>query len=98
MTGLILVLINPSFSLLAVNYARSRPEMMKYAMEGFLAVSFVHLTGLFMSFSTRLPDICLAAQDSNDRNPLIRALAIRTMSYIQVPAVRAYLAKDDSTL
>ncbi|CAD6567103.1 MAG: hypothetical protein CYPHOPRED_001444, partial [Cyphobasidiales sp. Tagirdzhanova-0007] len=44
------------------NYARSKPDMMKYAMEGFLA-------------------------DSHDRNPLIRALAIRTMSYIQVPAV-----------
>lgn len=29
----------------------------------------------------------IIVQDSNDRNPLIRALAIRTMSYIQVPAV-----------
>lgn len=29
----------------------------------------------------------MICQDSHDRNPLIRALAIRTMSYIQVPSV-----------
>lgn len=29
----------------------------------------------------------LAFQDCNDRNPLIRALAIRTMSYIPIPVV-----------
>lgn len=31
------------------------------------------------------------AQDCNDRNPLIRALAIRTMSYIHVPAALSAL-------
>ncbi|KAH8918380.1 Adaptor protein complex beta subunit [Atractiella rhizophila] len=40
-----------------INYARSKPEMVKYAMDGLIS-------------------------DCNDRNPLIRALAIRTMAYI----------------
>jgi len=48
------------------NYARSKPDLVKFTMEGFLS-------------------------DSHDRNPLIRALAIRTMSYISVPAVHRAL-------
>lgn len=37
----------------------------------------------------KAPTNAATLQDSNDRNPLIRALAIRTMSYIQVPSVSA---------
>ncbi|PLW24099.1 hypothetical protein PCASD_14282 [Puccinia coronata f. sp. avenae] len=48
------------------NYARSKPDLVKFTMDGFLS-------------------------DSHDRNPLIRALAIRTMSYISVPAVHRAL-------
>ncbi|KAI9627548.1 hypothetical protein H4Q26_017332 [Puccinia striiformis f. sp. tritici PST-130] len=48
------------------NYSRSKPDLVKFTMDGFLS-------------------------DSHDRNPLIRALAIRTMSYISVPAVHRAL-------
>ena len=44
----------------AVNYARSRPEMMKYAMEGFLAVSLLHSileAGPEVLLSARTPTI-----------------------------------------
>ena len=34
------------------------------------------------------------SQDCNDRNPLIRALAIRTMSYIPIPAVLEHLTEQ----
>jgi AP-2 complex subunit beta-1 len=33
-------------------------------------------------------------QDCNDRNPLIRALAIRTMSYIPIPVVLEHLTEQ----
>ncbi|MBW0493464.1 hypothetical protein O181_033179 [Austropuccinia psidii MF-1] len=49
-----------------INYARSKPDLAKYALDGFLL-------------------------DSSDRNPLIRALAIRTMSYISLPAIHRAL-------
>lgn len=41
-----------------------------------------------VNYSSRL------AQDCNDRNPLIRALAIRTMSYIQIPVVTEALTEQ----
>ena len=34
------------------------------------------------------------SQDCNDRNPLIRALAIRTMSYIPIPSVLDHLTEQ----
>lgn len=49
-----------------VNYGRSRPDEVAYAISGFLA-------------------------DCADRNPLIRALAIRTMSAIPLPGIIAAL-------
>jgi vesicle coat complex subunit len=36
----------------------------------------------------------LPLQDCNDRNPLIRALAIRTMSYIPIPVVLDHLTEQ----
>ncbi|SGY20499.1 BQ5605_C016g08077 [Microbotryum silenes-dioicae] len=74
-----------------INYARVRPEMVKHAMPGFLAVSRPWLVG--RSRVGRKPGglTCAVlfdyAQDAGDRNALIRALAIRTMSYLAVPEV-----------
>lgn len=39
-------------------------------------------------------ELKLFTQDCNDRNPLIRALAIRTMSYIAIPVVTDALAEN----
>ncbi|KAH9814722.1 adaptin N terminal region-domain-containing protein [Melampsora americana] len=60
--GIQILEIKKMVYLYLINYSRSKPDLVQYAMEGFLS-------------------------DCNDRNPLIRALAIRTMSYIPVPAV-----------
>lgn len=60
--GIQILEIKKMVYLYLINYSRSKPDLVKYAMDGFLS-------------------------DCNDRNPLIRALAIRTMSYIPVPAV-----------
>lgn len=49
-----------------INYSRAKPDLVTYALDGFLS-------------------------DSSDRNPLIRALAIRTMTYIPVPTVQQAL-------
>lgn len=62
-----------------INYSRSKPDMVQYAMEGFMSVR---------RLTRNIHDLAeAAAQDCNDRNPIIRALAIRTMAYIHVPAV-----------
>lgn len=48
--------------------------------------------GIVIAFPALRPKPCL--QDCNDRNPLIRALAIRTMSYIPIPPVLEHLTEQ----
>lgn len=67
--------------LFLVNYSRVKPEMVKHALPGLLSVSRAS-SG---SPTHRLNRSLL--QDANDSNALIRALALRTMSYIPVPEV-----------
>jgi len=59
-----------------VNYGKARPEEVTSAISGFLAVS---LLSKFASSADK--------QDCEDRNPLIRGLAIRTMSSIPLPQI-----------
>lgn len=81
-----------------VNYGRSRPEEIQYAIAGFLSVS--HLFSIVLAlFPNPLKRICSLSsldlsrfhQDCSDRNPLIRALAIRTMSSIPLPSITTSL-------
>ena len=51
------------------------------------------LHSLFVG-NIRTPTHAAPSQDCEDRNPLIRALAIRTMSYIPVPAVLGPLSEQ----
>jgi AP-2 complex subunit beta-1 len=63
-----------------VNYGRSRPEEVTAAISGFLSVSPASHTN-----TCAYADVVI--QDCNDRNPLIRGLAIRTMSSVPLPAI-----------
>lgn len=67
--------------LFLVNYSRVKPEMVKHALPGLLAVR------RRISLVEPLRLTATAPQDANDQNALIRALALRTMSYIPVPEV-----------
>jgi AP-2 complex subunit beta-1 len=65
--------------LFLVSYGRSKPDLIHLVIPNFIQVScWIHHLLQYINF--RL-------QDCNDRNPLIRALAIRTMSYIPIPVV-----------
>ncbi len=70
--------------LFLVSYGRSKPDQIHLVIPNFLQVGICSLRGLeFRIF-----------QDCNDRNPLIRALAIRTMSYIPIPVVTDALSDN----
>jgi vesicle coat complex subunit len=65
-----------------VNYARTKPDMAVMAVNSFVKV--------------RLPCVWMPAdrpQDIHDPNPLIRALAIRTMAYIHVDKIADMLCE-----
>lgn len=65
--------------LFLVCYGRLKADQIHLVIPSFLQVSFVRAT----SVQRLMQDM----QDCNDRNPLVRALAIRTMSYIPIPVV-----------
>lgn len=67
-----------------VNYSRLKPDMAVHAMPGLLNVRC-----RYSSEST--PKLTVGEQDAADRNALVRALAIRTMSYLQAPQVQEAL-------
>lgn len=72
--------------LFLVCYGRSKADQINIVIPSFLQVRPLH----FSVFSYCLPQCSYChscVQDCNDRNPLIRALAIRTMSYIPIPVV-----------
>lgn len=62
-----------------VSYGRSKPDQIAKAVPYFIEVKpFLHIPlTLFLTF----------VQDCNDLNPLVRALALRTMSYIPLPII-----------
>ena len=72
--------------LFLINYGRSKAESIHMVIPSFLQV------GIVIAFPALRPKPCL--QDCNDRNPLIRALAIRTMSYIPIPPVLEHLTEQ----
>ncbi|TGO68564.1 hypothetical protein BOTNAR_0023g00440 [Botryotinia narcissicola] len=62
--------------LFLVNYARMKPDVAVKALPTLQEAS--------SKFRTSLLKLIIADQDMNDSNPLVRALALRTMSYIHV--------------
>jgi AP-1 complex subunit beta-1 len=66
-----------------INYAKSRPELAILAVNTFIKVLPVAFVNIF-SIST-------FEQDSQDTNPLVRALAVRTMGCIRVHRITEYL-------
>lgn len=67
--------------LFLVSYGRSKPDQIARAVPFFVEVSIL-VASLLPPCSN---EQCI--QDCNDLNPLIRALAIRTMSYIPLPII-----------
>lgn len=68
--------------LFLVSYGRSRPDQIIQAVPYFVEVCHIrHIIGVVLF------ELCIRIQDCNDLNPLIRALAIRTMSYIPLPVI-----------
>jgi AP-1 complex subunit beta-1 len=66
-----------------INYAKSRPELAILAVNTFIKVLPIAFVNIF-SIST-------FEQDSQDTNPLVRALAVRTMGCIRVHRITEYL-------
>ena len=71
--------------LFLINYGRSKAESIHMVIPNFLQVRYPITFLPFVLCHNYL------LQDCNDRNPLIRALAIRTMSYIPIPVVLEHL-------
>ena len=69
----------PVVYLFLVSYGRSKPDQIHLVIPNFLQVS--------RALAVSVVKVPIYVQDCNDRNPLIRALAIRTMSYIPIPVV-----------
>lgn len=67
-----------------VSYGRSKPDQIHMVIPSFLQVFFLWRV-ISLPLNTWL-------KDCNDRNPLIRALAIRTMAYIPLPVVTEALS------
>ena len=74
--------------LFLINYGRTKAESIHMVIPNFLQVRHPIKLSSFR-FMPQLP-----LQDCNDRNPLIRALAIRTMSYIPIPVVLEHLTEQ----
>lgn len=72
--------------LFLVCYGRSKADQIHLVIPSFLQVSYS------LAISRRV--LTITTQDCNDRNPLVRALAIRTMSYIPIPVVTEALVEQ----
>jgi AP-2 complex subunit beta-1 len=80
--------IFPVVYLFLINYGRSKADSIHMVIPNFLQVRYRLFLPSCDGMSTP------PSQDCNDRNPLIRALAIRTMSYIPLPAVLDHLTEQ----
>lgn len=84
----------PVVYLFLINYGRAKPDDTQHAIQSFLVVRpFVHCstkTSFDLATDASLPFSSFRlSQDSEDRNPLIRALALRTMTSIPLPSMIA---------
>ena len=66
-----------------INYAKSQPDLMILAVNTFVNVRWIIMLKLF--------NLAFDKQDSQDPNPLVRALAVRTMGCIRVNKIAEYL-------
>lgn len=74
--------------LFLVSYGRTKPDQIHLVIPSFLQVCpFTCITRMIVIH------VIHGLKDCNDRNPLIRALAIRTMSYIPIPVVTEALVE-----
>ncbi len=74
--------------LFLINYGRTKADSIHMVIPNFLQVRYRNDLLPFALYADYL------LQDCNDRNPLIRALAIRTMSYIPIPVVLEHLTEQ----
>lgn len=79
-----------------MNYAKSQPDMAIMAVNTFVKVTSILSKGLYL-FQSSLRFIFIDSyinfQDCEDPNPLIRALAVRTMGCIRVDKITEYLCE-----
>lgn len=68
-----------------INYAKSQPELVILAVNTFVKVRpwSTYFGGSYINH--------LTIKDSDDQNPLIRSLAIRTMGCLRVEKITAYI-------
>lgn len=74
-----------------INYAKSQPDLAILAVNTFVKV--IIIKNVLHSNHTSLQNLMgfVFLQDSQDPNPLIRALAVRTMGCIRVDKITEYL-------
>jgi AP-1 complex subunit beta-1 len=73
-----------------INYAKSNPDLAILAVNTFVKVknAYIHIL-----LTRSLLTLACAPKDANDPNPLIRALAVRTMGCIRVERITEYLCE-----
>lgn len=79
-----------------MNYAKSQPDMAIMAVNTFVKVCSVNCTIMLLIqffFLNALILLEYSYQDCEDANPLIRALAVRTMGCIRVDKITEYLCE-----
>lgn len=85
-----------------MNYAKTQPELCILAVNTFVKVTLYSLFSfllslsfsIFFNFQFKIHYFYLfLSQDSEDNNPLIRALAIRTMGCIRVDKIIDYICQ-----
>jgi len=74
-----------------INYAKSQPDLAILAVNTFVKVTLKILTYSFWTEGIFTKLLVCNLQDSQDPNPLIRALAVRTMGCIRVDKIPEYL-------
>lgn len=81
-----------------INYAKTQPDLAIMAVNTFVKVGGTPLVGDHQGWyaaltaqSAHTAHVCAMLQDSQDPNPLIRALAVRTMGCIRVDKITEYL-------
>lgn len=77
-----------------MNYAKSQPDLAILAVNTFAKVCHASLVTCVWGRGTRpVPSPAPPLQDCDDPNPLIRALAVRTMGCIRVDKITEYLCE-----
>jgi len=76
-----------------MNYAKSQPELAILAVNTFVRVSTQNLVPLDFFVFVDGESLSIWSQDATSPNPLLRALAVRTMGCIRVDKITEYLCE-----